>query len=109
MLFLSTLTGAELDIARGIGLMADVVSPSAWSQMSTSEFESYRAIIVGDPNSADVTLLEPIVSSRQKWSPAIKGNIIVLGSGSQFFPSNVLELTSRAICRNRPGRSLTPL
>lgn len=84
VLFLSTLTGAELTIAGSMSLTADVRSPGAWSQMSTSDFESYKAIIVGDPDSTNVDLLNPLVSSRQKWSPAIKGNIIILGSGSML-------------------------
>lgn len=78
VLFLSTLTGAELPLIRGT-LTFEILSPSEWALKNTSYFKSFKAIIIGDPNSNDVSLLNPLVSSRTAWSPAIKGNAIVIG------------------------------
>jgi hypothetical protein len=105
VLFLSTLSGAELDIARGMMLTADVLTPNAWATKSTSDFKSYKAIIVGDPNGLDVSVLDTLVDSRHTWSPAIKGNIIILGSGPQNFTSRRSGANEQAVCRDRPSRS----
>ena len=79
VLFISTLTGAELSIAQDMSLKADILSPSHWAIKPTSYFRSYKAIIIGDPDSDDLSMLDPLVSSRKKWSPAITGNIIIIG------------------------------
>jgi len=105
VLFLSTLKGAELAIVQGMMLTADVLSPNEWAQKSTSDFESYKAIIVGDPDELDVRLLDPLVSSRKKWSPAIKGNIIIIGSDPQSFTSRRSGANEETVYRHRPGGS----
>lgn len=79
VLFLSTLTGAELSLVQDGSLTFEILSPSQWALKDTNYFKSFNAIIIGDPNSNDVSLLDPLVSSRAAWSPAIKGNAIVIG------------------------------
>lgn len=83
LLFLSTLIGAELDLATNeLGLTATVQDPTTWASLDEDYFKSFKAIIVGDPNSVNERLLDPIIRSRDAWSPAIKGNVIVIGSQS---------------------------
>ena len=80
-MFLDTVPGAELGIAKDLGFTTEVASPKAWASKSTSDFEKYKAIILGDPNSPDVGLIQAAVDSRDKWSKAVKGKgkMIVIG------------------------------
>lgn len=80
VLFLSTLTGAELSIAESLSLTADILDPAQLASKTTSYFEAYKAIIIGSPAYADVNFLAQLVASRKKWSPAITGNIILIGT-----------------------------
>lgn len=80
VLFLSTLTGAELSLAQNpLSLTVQVLNPMMWSSKPTAYFKSFKAIIIGDPNSSDVSLLNTLVSTKAKWSPAITGSVIVIG------------------------------
>ena len=79
VLFLSTLTGAELSLATDATLTSVILSPSEWATKNTDYFKSFKAIVIGDPNSLDVTMLDPLVSSRKAWSPAITGNATIIG------------------------------
>jgi len=59
-----------------------VVSASTWSSYSTSTFDNYDFIWVGDkscsgPSSSDMSAL---YSSRSRWQPAIDGRVVVSGT-----------------------------
>jgi len=85
LLFLSTLTGVEISIARKLQYSIDVLDPKDWATKQPDFFKSYKAIVVGDPNSSKLTFLDPLVSSRKSWSPAITGNIILMGKSFTSF------------------------
>lgn len=56
--------------------------------MTTAQFASYDAIVLGDPYcdpNEDITFLN---ASKQNWTPAVTGNIILIGSDPSFHSSN---------------------
>lgn len=79
VLFLSTLIGAELSLVQTLPLTFEIIDPAVWATKDTDYFKSFKAIVIGDPDSTDVSKLDPLVNSRKKWSPAITGNAIVIG------------------------------
>ncbi len=80
LLFLDTVPCAELGIALMMGFTAEVASPATWASKDVSDFAKYKAIILGDPNSSNLGLIQAAVDSRAKWSKALKGGrIVVLG------------------------------
>jgi hypothetical protein len=80
LLFLDTVLGAELGVASST-FTTHVATAAEWAGMSADDFAKYKAIILGDPNSENLGLLDGAIDTREKWSKAVKncGNIVVLG------------------------------
>lgn len=75
----------EESVASGLGYSVEVVFAEEWSVMTTTDFATYRALIIGDPfchRSTDV--LAPAESNTSVWGPAVTGNVFVIGSDPQF-------------------------
>src|SRR5688572_23845656 len=43
----------EANRAAFLGLSVEIVTPTQWATMTTSDFASYRAIVLGDPNCSE--------------------------------------------------------
>ena len=69
-------------------LGVDIITPAELATKDTDFFKSYRALIVGDPDSQNVDLLDPLVATAKAWSPAISGNIIIIGKTSKGSPGS---------------------
>jgi hypothetical protein len=75
----------EAQQAASLGLTVDVVNAATWSSMSTAQFASYRAIVLGDRNCvADPSPVAPAEANRVVWSAAVTGNVIVVGTDPAF-------------------------
>jgi hypothetical protein len=75
----------EQTIAESLGYTVTVVDEATWSSMTTSDFASYSAIVFGDPTCiADPGILDSAVANRTTWSPAVTGNIVVIGTDPVF-------------------------
>lgn len=61
------------------------ISSSQWYSMTTSDFASYNAIILPDPFFGLPFLLQYLVDTKTVWSPAITGNMIILGVEPSWF------------------------
>jgi hypothetical protein len=63
-----------------LGFTAKVVTEAQWMAMSTSDFAAFKAIIIAD-NDCDRDLLDLDFFNKTKatWSPAVTGNIILIG------------------------------
>lgn len=64
-----------------------IVDDATWESMTTAQFASYRAIVIGDPtcgNYNDTTHLTAALSNPQTWGAAINGNVIVIGTDPVF-------------------------
>jgi hypothetical protein len=81
ILFLDALQGHEVNEASATdGFTVKVVSPSAWSSMTTNDFAAFKAIVFADEfGGADPTALQLIEDTKAVWSPAITGNMIIIG------------------------------
>lgn len=80
----TTVTGgaSSVEAVEAIALGYDVVINNAatWGAMTQANFASYRAIILGDPScQTNATPLAAAVTNRTTWSPAVTGNMIIIG------------------------------
>jgi hypothetical protein len=71
--------------AATLGLSVDIVTPVQWAAMTTADFASYKAIVLGDPTCVvgDSGLAAPVANGAV-WGPAVDGNIEVNGTDPTF-------------------------
>lgn len=101
----TTVTGGASSVeavqATSLGLTPVVVDAATWAAMTTAEFASYRALILGDATcNGDVGALLPAETNRAVWSPAVTGNIITIGSDPVFHAGSIpgaLNLINKSI------------
>src|ERR1017187_889979 len=98
----------EAQVAAGLGFTVEGATPATWAGYTTAQFSQYRAIILGDPSCGSVTALNPAIANRLIWSPAITGNIIVIGTDNDVHPPGGSILTTNAIrfATSQPGTGL---
>jgi lysophospholipase L1-like esterase len=75
------------------GFVPVVVDDATWSAMSTAQFASYRAIIIGDPtcgNYDDLSHLTAALSNPAIWGAAINGNVLIVGTDPVFHSGGTL-------------------
>jgi hypothetical protein len=95
----------SIEATQALALGFDVVINDAptWSSMTQADFASYRAIILGDPNcQGSTTPIAAAEANRTTWSPAITGNMIIIGVDPVVHPDNTTpsrgtELTQKGI------------
>jgi len=81
LLFVDTLLYDEYDRAIALGYTAKVVTKAEWRAMTTEDFAQYKAIVLSDPDcSLDVASIDFAEETKDIWSPAVLGNIVVLGT-----------------------------
>ncbi len=73
-------TSIEAVEAVAAGYTVDVVDAATWGATTTAEFSTYRALILGDPNSGGTGAVAAAEANRATWSPAVNGNIILIGT-----------------------------
>jgi RHS repeat-associated protein len=67
-------TSVEQQLATDAGFSVTVVSDSQWAAMTTAQFESYRVLIIGDPDCGDsVDTVTEAKQSAATWEPAVMG------------------------------------
>jgi hypothetical protein len=83
LLFIQGFTGLEEGLARGLGYTTRIVTEAEFSALTTAQIASYKAMIVGDPSCSNQVITGGLFN-RQKaiWSPAISGNIVLIGKAS---------------------------
>ena len=74
--------------AEALGFDVDVKTAAEWGGLTASDFEQYRAIILGDANcSVDLSLLNGAVASQSVWGPVVNGvgsNVVINGTDLTF-------------------------
>ena len=78
---------AAAAVAAGHGV--DVVDAATWGAMTQANFAAYDAIILGDPTCVGST--SPAAAAelnRAVWSPAVNGNVIIIGTDPVFHAIN---------------------
>ena len=86
----STVTGGPASLeavrARANGFTVEVTDATGWGARTTSDFSTYRAIILGDPNcfvppiSVNTLPIDAATANNGVWGPAISGNVIIIGT-----------------------------
>jgi|SRR5579862_5143902 len=85
LLFMDTLQDDEYQEATTrLGLTAKVVTDAEWRAMSTADFAQFKAIIIGDSASDDQTLIQFLDDTKATWSPAVQGNMLIIGKLHTF-------------------------
>lgn len=79
VVFYYEVTGEELERAQALGYTTVVPTAAEWAAMTTANFETYRAIILGDPHChGDEDLkLDGAEANKAVWTPAVTGNVLV--------------------------------
>ena len=70
--------------AANAGYSVTVVSAAVWAATTTAEFQTYRALILGDATCTGLFAIAAAEANRAVWSPAVNGNIIVIGTDEVF-------------------------
>lgn len=83
----STVTGGtsslEAQEVTAQGFTPVVVDDATWEGMTTAQFASYRAIVIGDPSCGtygDTTYLTAALSNPATWGAAVNGNVLIIGT-----------------------------
>ena len=71
----------EAFVADSLGFKVTVATDAQWGAMTPTQFASYRAIILGDPNCRTGTTSVAAASANAGvWGPVVNGNVIIIGS-----------------------------
>jgi RHS repeat-associated protein len=80
-------TAPEATLLAAAGYSVTTATPSVWSGMSTSQFEGYAALVIGDPSAGgSCSSLLPTTGTSGSdalgtaWQSAVNGNVAVLGT-----------------------------
>jgi Domain of unknown function (DUF6531) len=105
-------SSVEAEEATSLGYTVDVVDNSTWGSMTTAEFHSYSAIILGDPtcNSSD-SEISAATSNADTWGAAVNGNVAIAGTDPVYHytyggnEAGALKVTQDAVAYalSRPG------
>lgn len=79
-----TVSAGELGTLTGLGFTVDVVSPATWASMTTAQFASYQAIVLGDPTCSTLSSAAAAIANTGVWGPAVTGNVVVIGTDPVF-------------------------
>lgn len=86
LLFVDTLKYTEYQEATTtLGMTAKVVTIDEWKAMTTTDFTKFKAIIISDPNCVDdTTPIKFLEETKNTWSPAVTGNMILIGTDPTY-------------------------
>lgn len=76
--------------AAALGYTVVVASALDWAGMTASDFASYKAVVLGDRSCSIVGTspdLDAALANRAVWTPAITGNVVVVGTDPTFHSS----------------------
>ncbi|KAG9233603.1 putative Pappalysin-2 [Amylocarpus encephaloides] len=91
LLFASNLQGLEEGLAQKLGYTTKIVTETEWKAMTTADFASYKAIILGDDfGSSYKAQLQFLIDTKAVWGPAVTGNIIIHGADQSNHGKDVL-------------------
>jgi len=80
LLFLEGFQYKEYDEAVALGYTTKLVTLAEWAAMTTEDFSKFKAIILPDPDCGSLSQIKFFEDSKDVWSPAVTGNIILIGT-----------------------------
>lgn len=87
--------------ATAMGYNVELATAADWNQKTTSDFATYRAIILGDTG-CDLNVIAAAQNTANIWGPAVTGNALVAGntpnshlaSGSDVFIAGAVQFAA---------------
>jgi hypothetical protein len=76
-------SSAEATAATALGYTVTVDTPTTWDTLTTAQFKTFSAIVIGDPSSGGTcasTVPADALSTASTWGAAVSGNVAVLGT-----------------------------
>ncbi len=67
-----------------LGFTVELADASQWAAKSQADFATYRALILGDATVFCLSSIQAAIDNRTTWSPAIDGNIMLIGGDPEF-------------------------
>jgi hypothetical protein len=66
-----------------------VVNGATWASMTAAQFDSYDAIVLGDPTCSGSVAFSagPAVANAAVWSSVVDGNVIIIGTDETYHQS----------------------
>lgn len=91
------LSSAEVLMLSDYVLDVDILTPAQWSTLTVEDFTQYRIIVLGDPNSTDISSISAAVDNAESWLPLITGNVFLtlsnpVGQGQLEFVRQGLQM-----------------
>lgn len=84
----STVSGSpsvEETNAVALGYSVDVVTPAQWAAMTTADFATYKAVVLGDPTCQTGTAAVAAAEANTAvWGAAVTGNVFIIGSDPRY-------------------------
>jgi cysteine-rich repeat protein len=76
------LNSREAIYAAMAGYTVEIATPTSWAAKTASDFATYRALILGDPDAgiASTTRVAAAIANRHVWGPVVNGNVILVGT-----------------------------
>ncbi|OJH34328.1 hypothetical protein BON30_44265 [Cystobacter ferrugineus] len=96
----------EAEVARQMGYEVTLVSDEEWRSLSTADFASYRALILGDKSCSSAPgLLFAAEETRDVWGPVVDGNVIVVGSDPVYHKKTQVTFNAVQFAAAEPGKT----
>jgi hypothetical protein len=64
--------------------IAHVATDAEWRSYTTADFAKYKAIIIPDPNCGTIDKIKFLEDTKDVWSPAVKGKMIIIGTDPTY-------------------------
>jgi cysteine-rich repeat protein len=74
----------EAETAAALGFDVEVASAADWAAKSTADFNTYRAIVLGDPSCGGLSSIAAAEANAATWGPAVEGNVVVVGTDPKY-------------------------
>lgn len=74
----------EILAAQNLGLTYTVVNGATWDSMTAAQFDSYKAVVLADPDCSDISHAQAAINNNTVWEPAINGPVVVIGTDPTF-------------------------
>lgn len=98
----------EAQAITALGLTPVLADDATWRGMSTGQFRSYRALLIGDTGGNSTSTFQAATDTTNVWGPAISGNQLVIGSdpvGHASQGGRQLVEKGIAFAANRSGKT----
>jgi hypothetical protein len=97
-------TSQEAVEALNLGFDVVLNNATTWGSMTTANFATFRAIILGDPLCVGGTgPITAALANRTVWSPAVTGNILITGTDEALHTETLPGLKDRGTDLKRRG------